>query len=216
MPQQHRQQIGQVAGEGEGVEAHQHHRAEPVESRRFVDQEQHRDQDQEEDRGEARAALHVEEDVGVEQRTEQEVQQRLGPLPGPLQPRRRLPALALQIEHRREEQAGDAQVGRLLDQHRRLVDAADHHRVEGKAADEEDDRLLARVAGPQGAEPPPQPRGSGVAVVSPGMGGVAVAAGLPEAGSVMGEELDPTDPLASLPGVELGSDHPHRSAVLAG
>jgi hypothetical protein len=57
IPEQDREQIRQVAGEGEGVEAHQHHRTEAVEARQLVHQEQRRDQDQEDDRGEPRSAI---------------------------------------------------------------------------------------------------------------------------------------------------------------
>src|SRR5689334_21109565 len=57
--------------------------------------------------------------------------------------------------------------------------------------------------------------GSRVPVVSPGVGGVAVATVLPISPLLTGAKLDPVDPLGALPGVELGRDHPHRAAVLS-
>src|ERR1041385_3525445 len=56
---------------------------------------------------------------------------------------------------------------------------------------------------------------SGVAVVSPGMGGVAVSTDLPEPFLVLRHELDAVDPLRALPGVQLRGDHSHRASMLA-
>ena len=53
VPEQHREQVREVAGEGEGVEAEEHHRPEPVEAGVLVHQEEQRDQHQEQHRGHA-------------------------------------------------------------------------------------------------------------------------------------------------------------------
>ena len=104
---EHREQVGEVAGEGERVEPEEHHRPEAVEARVLVEQEQQRDEPQEQRRGHARAALHVEEDEGVEQRAEHEVHRVLDVPPGPPQPAGRLEVEQLEAEHRPEQQAGD-------------------------------------------------------------------------------------------------------------
>ncbi len=59
-------------------------------------------------------------------------------------------------------------------------------------------------------------RGLGVAIVSPGVCGVGVAALFPEAGLVLFEELDAVDPFGPFPCPELWCDHSARAAVLNG
>ena len=49
-PSEHREQVGEVAGEREGVEAEEHHRPEPVKAGVLVHQEEQRDQHQEQQR----------------------------------------------------------------------------------------------------------------------------------------------------------------------
>src|SRR5512132_2162455 len=56
--------------------------------------------------------------------------------------------------------------------------------------------------------------GSRIALVAPGMGGVGVPAQLPISQPVASQHLDVMDPLGPLPGIELGGDDPHRTAVL--
>ena len=56
---------------------------------------------------------------------------------------------------------------------------------------------------------------SGVAFFFPRIGGVGVAADLPEAEFVLGKESDAVDELRALPRVEFGNDHAGRAAVFA-
>src|SRR5580700_5834347 len=55
----------------------------------------------------------------------------------------------------------------------------------------------------------------GIPIVEPRLGGVRVAAHLPEAPAIGGEKLDLPDPLRAFPRIELRSDHAARPAVLA-
>src|SRR3972149_436553 len=54
----------------------------------------------------------------------------------------------------------------------------------------------------------------GVMLFLPGVGLIAVAAHLPEAEFVLGEEGDALHELRALPGVKFGDDDPRRAAVL--
>src|SRR5439155_26871081 len=54
----------------------------------------------------------------------------------------------------------------------------------------------------------------GVPLVWPGMRRIGVAAQLPVPEPVERQKLDSVNPLGSLPGIELGSDDAHRTAVL--
>src|SRR5579885_2438078 len=56
---------------------------------------------------------------------------------------------------------------------------------------------------------------SAIALLFPRVAVIVIAARLPEAGAVLGEELDALQPLRALPEIEPGNHHAHRPAMLA-
>src|SRR5208282_613116 len=56
---------------------------------------------------------------------------------------------------------------------------------------------------------------SPVALLAPRVAVIVIAAHLPEARAVLGGKLDALQPLGTLPEIEPGNDHAHRTAVLA-
>src|SRR2546426_10361270 len=58
--------------------------------------------------------------------------------------------------------------------------------------------------------------GEGIAVVLPGVGGVAVSSDLPVSRLILIDECDLSQPLRALPPVPLRDDESHRPAVLQG
>ncbi len=173
----------------------------------------------------ARAALHVEENEGVEQRAEHEVQRMLDVAPGSPSASRAARSPAARsgasppsrspVTTRYAACCSSTGVSSI----RPTITASKRNPPAKKAMDSaracRARKARIRARSPVGPGPASTRVSSGVAVVPPGMGSVAVAAGLPEAGSVMGEELDALDPLGALPSVQLRRDHPHRPAVLA-
>jgi len=149
-PEQYRVQVGEVAGEAEAVEAEEHHRAEAAEVGQFVDEQQQRDGAEEEKRRESGGTLEVEEDVGVEERPKHEVQRGLTPSPQPAQRTGRLHLTVVPGVEAEQQQARQRQVGALLDEEARVVDAPHHECIEGEAPDEEEDVLDPRVAMAEG------------------------------------------------------------------
>src|SRR4051812_31136827 len=63
--------------------------------------------------------------------------------------------------------------------------------------------------------PTPYAPGSvGVPLLGPGIAPHVVAVALPESGAVLIDELNPSEPLCTLPEIEVRHDEPHRPPVI--